>query len=298
MDIARQNSRKQKEMVNPFQGVLYESHYKKRVVDFILLLTVLFQLINLPAAVLAKSALAFPLVFTTLTLCGLAITFNHFGRKMLVCCLLMIIINLSCNLMLLTIPGGLDVGNLPLFDMLIASELIAVSLLPAENVFFVALLNILFILASIELQPHTDALDHLLKSGAGYAVLVHPLSLQILVAVVTYLWVRSSQLALTRANRAEEIAALRQREVENKQRLDREIEQLSRVLTRVANGDHAVRVNLSQDATFWQLESSFNLLLARLARSSQIEQENQQLHTHLSRLSDRNEKTCLPGFEH
>lgn len=295
MDIARQNVRQQKERVKYFQGVIYESHDKKRVVDFILLLTVLFQLINLPTAVLAKSTLAFPLVFTTLALCGLAIALNHFGRKMLVCCLLMIVINLSCGLMLLTIPGGLDVGNLPLFDMLIASELIAVSLLPAENVFLIALLNILFILAVIGFQPHTDALDHLLKSGAGYAVLVHPLSLQILVAVVTYLWVRSTQRALARANRAEEIAALRQREVARKQQLDAEIEQLSNVLACVANGDRAARVNLSRDATLWQLENSFNLLLARLARSSQIEQENQQLHAQLTSLS---QKTRLPGFEH
>lgn len=295
MDIARQNIRQHKEIVKHFQGVLYESQAQKRIVDCILLLTVLFQLINLPTAVLAKSTLAFPLVFTTLALCGLAIILNHFGRKMLVCGLLMIIINLSCSLMLLTIPGGLDVGNLPLFDMLIASELVAVSLLPAENVFLVALLNIFFILVVIGLQPHTDALDHLLKSGTGYAVLVHPLSLQILVAVVTYLWVRSTQRALTRANRAEEIAALRQREVERKQQLDAEIEHLSRVLARVANGDRAARVTLSQDATLWQLESSFNLLLARLARSSQVEQEKQQLQALLASLS---KKTRSSTFEH
>ena len=42
----------------------------------------------------------------------------------------------------------------------------------------------------------------------AYDVIIQPIGLQIMVAVVTYLWVRSALRAIARAERAEEVAEL------------------------------------------------------------------------------------------
>ena len=74
-----------------------------------------------------------------LALCAVATLFNQFGKVTIVTVLLITVIDLGCGLMLLTSPMGLDVSDLPVFDVLLVSELIAVSLLPAFSVFPVAL---------------------------------------------------------------------------------------------------------------------------------------------------------------
>lgn len=263
-----------------------EKSWHKHVVNVALLIIVAFQVINLPGAILNKDIPTILIILPGLMLCSLAFLFHRLGKVLVVSVLLIVIVNLGCSLTLLTAPGGLDVGNLPVFDMLIVSELIAISLLPARSVFLVALANALFTLVDITFQPHTAALNHFLASGTGYTAIVHPLSLQIIVAIVTYIWVRSTQSAMTRADRAEEIAKLRKREADRKQQLDANIEELSQVLVRAANGDRSVRVNLSQDNILWRIGNLLNLLVTRLAKTSQIEQENLRLRGQVAQLTE------------
>jgi hypothetical protein len=200
--------------------------------------------------------------------------------------LLILVVNLGCSVTLLTTPGGLDVVNLPVFDILIVSELIAVSLLPAESVFLVALTNALFTFIDITFQHHTAALSRFLASNTGYTAIIHPLSLQIIVAVVTYIWVRSTQYAMARADRAEEIAELQKREADRKHQLDTDIEQMSQILVRAANGDRFARINLSQNNVLWRIGNLFNLLLTRQAKANQLEHENQRLRVQIARLTE------------
>src|SRR5207245_1463190 len=146
-----------------------------------------------------RSPLALGTVVLGLLICGVAMLFNRGGRATVSSILLIVVIDLGCGLMLLTSPNGLDVANLPVFDVLIVSELIAVSLLPAVSVFPVALVNMLFIIGDIIFQPHTPALNVLLSSSMAYDAVAQPIGLQIIVAVVTYLWVRSAHLQVARA---------------------------------------------------------------------------------------------------
>ena len=147
----------------------------------------------------------------------------------------------------------LDVSELPTFDLLVVSELIAVSLLPAASVFVVAGSNVLFIIAMIVFMPHTAALDMLLKSSMAYDAWVQPLSLQILVVAIAYMWVRSALRAAVRADQAEEIAALQwskaelqQREVEQKRLMEMGINELLQGLSQGVNG-RETSINLKQD---------------------------------------------------
>jgi hypothetical protein len=225
-----------------------------------------------------------------LVICGVAMLFNRGGKAIVSSILLIIVIDLGCGLMLLTSPMGLDVANLPVFDVLIVSELIAVSLLPAVSVFPIALGNILFISGDIALQPHTPALNQLLASGMAYDVVAQPIGLQIIVAVVTYLLVRSALRAIARADRAEEVAELQRREAERTHQLESGIQQLLRTQVRAANGDLTARANLSQGNILWQVGISLNLLLTRLQKAaweaSRAENENQHLRWEVARLTE------------
>lgn len=162
-----------------------EEARRKQVVSAILLVIVFLQLVDFPGAIMMHSFMAIGTVLLGLVLCGVAMLFNQFGRVGVVSILLILVVDLGCGLMLLTSPMGLDASDLPVFDVLIVSELIAVSLLPAVSVFPVALSNILFILAVLALMPRTPALNMMLASDMAYNTIIQPVSLQIVVAVVS-----------------------------------------------------------------------------------------------------------------
>jgi hypothetical protein len=265
---------------------------RRQIVSGILVVIVLFELVNFPGAIIMRSFIAIGTILLSLALCGVAILFNQLGKVTVVSLLLILVVDLGCTFTLLMFPRGLDVGELPVFDVLLVSELIAVSLLPTLMVFPVAISNILFIITIIAFQPHTRELNMLLASNAGYNAVIQPVSLQIIVAAVLYLWVRSALQAIARADRAEEIALLQRREAELLRReaertrqLDQGSEHLLQVLVRAANGDRTVRAALTQDNVLWRVGNALNLLLARLRRAGLVEFENQQLREANARLS-------------
>jgi hypothetical protein len=274
-------------------GALREQVHRKQVVNTILLVIAAFQLIDLPGAILMKSAASIGTVILGLFLCAIALVFNQMGKVTIVSILLITVVDLGCGLMLLTTPMGLGVSDLPVFDVLIVSELIAVSLLSPTSVFPVAVSNIAFIIADLVLQPKTMELQMVLTSSMGLNTIVQPISLQIVVAVVSFVWVRSALNALARADRAEEIAILQQREAEmqrreaeRQQHIEVGVQQLSQILVKAANGDRTVRAQMNQDNMLWRIGNSLNLLLTRLMRTGQLEQENKRLHAELTALKE------------
>ncbi len=263
---------------------------RRQLVSTILLVVAGFQLVTLPGALIEKSPPALGTVVVGLVICGVAMVLNRGGKGIVSSMLLILVIDLGCGLMLLTSPNGLDVANLPVFDVLIVSELIAVSLLPAISVFPIALVNMLFIIGDIIFQPHTPAMNMLLSSGMAYDAVAQPIGLQIIVAVVTYLWVRSALRAIARADRAEEVSELQRREAERTHQLETGIQQLLQTQVQAANGDLTARANLSQDNMLWQVGVSLNMLLTRLQKAgreaSRSEYENQQLRREVAQLSE------------
>jgi hypothetical protein len=103
---------------------------------------------------------------------------------------------------------------------------------------------------------------------------------------VAYIWVRSAMREFARADRAEEVAELRKREVEQKMQIDAGIEYLSQLLIRAANGERSVHAQMNNDSPLWRIGNSLNLLLTRLGRTGQIEQENKRLRDEISRLTE------------
>lgn len=271
-----------------------EQTRRQQIVSVVLVVIVLFQLVELPGAIISHSAMAVGTVFLGLALCAAAAVFNRFGKATIVSILLIAVVDLGCGLMLLTSPMGLDVGDLPVFDVLLVSLLIAVSLLPPSSVFYVGFANILFIILVLAFQPHTPALNMMLESNMGFSAIVQPISLQIVVAAIAYFWVRSALRSAKRADRAEEVVELRQREadlqrrdVERTHQLDLGSRHLLEVLVRAANGDSSVRANLPAENELWRVGGAINLLLSRLRRSSQGEAEMRRLRAENARLTQR-----------
>jgi hypothetical protein len=268
-----------------FMGVSRERVRRGQLASMILLVVILLQLLTLLDTVLSGNYRSLPVVALSLAICALAVPVNRQGSTAVAGILVITVIDLGCGLLLLTTPNGLDVGDLPAYDVLAESVLVAVSLLPLTSVFLVALGNCVFILADLAFQPHTAALGHLLAAPHLYDVLSRPIGLQLVTALVSYLWVRSAVRASARADRAEEIAELRRCEAERSRQLEAGIQQLLETHVRVSNGDFLARATLSRDNVLWQVGASLNLLLARLHRARDAEDELRRLREDVARIT-------------
>jgi hypothetical protein len=149
--------------------------------------------------------------------------------------------------------------------------LVAASVLSPWSVFLVALLNGVASFAILQLLPHTPALAALLASNDGQQAFLGPMVMQVIVAIVAYLWAHNTLAALRRADRAEEIAALELREIERQRDLEEGVRQLLAVHVHLANGDFAARAPELRNPMLWQVGKSLNMLIARLGRYAQAE---------------------------
>ena len=263
-----------------------EAARRGRLASVVLFFVILLVLPAVPTAV------GNPILTIILTLVLLidfvALAINRSGRTNLAGILVVISIEIGLASSILTVPGGLGSSNLPMLDLMVQAECVAVSLFIPGSVFFVAIINSLFFIAVLNLAPVTPELAHLLKTDAS-RIISSPIILQVIVATVTYLWVSSANKAIQRADRAEEIAALEQREIERqqheieqKQQLDIGIQQILQTHVQVANGNFSARAPLSKENVLWQIAYSLNNLLARL-------QGYNQMQGHLQRLQAENQ---------
>jgi hypothetical protein len=193
-----------------------------------------------------------------------------------------------------TTPGGLGLRHLPIFALFIMPLVIAATVLPAWCVFIMASLNCSYTLFAMYFFPRKADLSAALSVAP--ASIFTPLFLgQIMVATVAFIWVTGAVRALTRADRAEEIARLehdlaRQAGaiVQQKQLLDGSITTIIETHTRIANGDFNARVPLTQENVLWQISGSLNNLLARFQRLLQDVSELQHVRDDLRRTREEN----------
>ena len=260
-----------------------EAARRARLTSTILLILIATLLLILPITTTTTSHVLLPLLFVALLVAIGAVMLNHFGRVVLAGSLIVTAITVAFVISLLTTPGGLGAYNLPTFDLLVISELLAVSLLPPEAVFIVGGVNSIFIWLTLIFERRASDLTILFKHS-GYSLLIRPIILQIIVAVVTYLWVRGTRQAIVRADRAEVVASLQHAIAEQehtvaqqKRQLDASIQQIVETHTRVANGDMHARVPLTNENVLWQIAGSLNNLIARLQRLRQDSYELQKI---------------------
>jgi len=251
----------------------------------ILLLIILIAVVAFIPAALSSDSFHIlpPLVGMFLVTC-LAVFLNKRGKTTLVGILVVVAFDAALAEALLSYPNFVLTQNaVPIYDMFVLSDIIAISLLPGKSIFFVSFFHSAFMLADIILQPHTPDLQ-LLINQTTYSFMVRPLAIQIVVALVTFLWVRNTMKALERANKAEVIAQLEHTISLERKDLAEGIQQILQTLVEAANGNLQVRAPLAQQSSLWQVGVGLNTLLARLQRSGQSERELQHLRMEIRRL--------------
>ncbi|HLZ61948.1 MAG TPA: hypothetical protein VKR06_33810 [Ktedonosporobacter sp.] len=197
---------------------------------------------------------------------------------------------------IVTVPGGLNMFILPLYGLLVLPLLCTVSFLPPWWVFVMALGNSLFTLYSLTSLPRTAELSAIL--AIAFMGIITPIILiQIIVSIVAYAWVQGTTRALTRADRAEELARLEhdlalqaEMAAQQKQRLETSIQKIVETHMHVANGNFEARVPLTEDNVLWQISGSLNNLLARTQRLRQDTIELQQVKVALQQAREENGK--------
>ncbi|HEY7126814.1 MAG TPA: hypothetical protein VH540_22945 [Ktedonobacterales bacterium] len=240
-----------------------EKARRTRLSSVLLLLLSIVWLIAIPVYLITLSSnpATIPVAVVGVLVIALLLLLNRKGWVWAVAWLFIGLIFLEV-MRSLSQQGHLDSGDAAIFDLLVYADLLAVSLLPSLSVFPVALTNCALIVAAFFLLTPSSP-DAATQEAFVSNLLVEPVTLQIFVAVVTYLWVRSTERALARADQAELIASLEHQAAEERHQVAADSQHLLETLTRFASGDSDARVTLSQDRRLWQVGMVLNTFLAR-----------------------------------
>jgi hypothetical protein len=258
-----------------------------RLSSIILLITFCFGLAQLPNALNSLNHLFLLILLIAMAINIGALIFNRQGRVRVVGAVMVVVVEAAFILVVITSPTGLSSRSLTTFYSLVLTELIAVSLLPPKSVFLVTLCNAVFTWAAISFLPHTPDL-RIMTPSSYYSALAGPIVMQLIVALVTYLWTEGASEAIARA---EQVAALERAladrdraEAEQKQQLEHGIQQILQTHVQAANGNFEARAPLARENVLWQVAYGLNNLLARLQRATQSEHELQRTGIEAARL--------------
>ncbi len=259
-----------------------------RLSSIMLLIMFCFGLAQLPNALTSTNHFFLVILLVAIAMIIGIFIFNRRGQVIAAGIVLVIVVEAA--FILIGITGRpLAAGSLTIFYLVVVTELIAVSLLPPKSVFLVAFCNAAFTCGTIFFKPH-DATLVLVTSANYYSALASPFALQLIVALVMYLWVQGARQAIERAERVaalERALAERDREVaEQKQQLDQGIQHILQTHIQAANGNFSARAPLAKENVLWQVAYGLNNLLARLQRATQFEHELQRTEGEAVRLVD------------
>ena len=264
-----------------------------RVASLILPVIIVLVLLPVPTA-LGNPVLLFTLALVFLLDLIALFGLNKAGHVTAAGILVVIGIELGVGTSVLTFPGGLGPSNLPLFDLMVQALVVAVAMLAPPIVFLIAGINSLFIIIVLHSNLPNPDLAHIVATNVG-SILPPPITLQIAIAWFTFVLLRSTNQAIRRADKAEELATLsqknlelQQRELERTHQIEQGIEYMLAAMVRFTNGDVQARAPKSQDNVLWKIGRSLNILLARqkdyLRKSWELEQARKQIDVLQTRL--------------
>ncbi|GCE30778.1 hypothetical protein KDA_62620 [Dictyobacter alpinus] len=257
---------------------------RTRIASILLLVSFLTCIAFIPSGLTSTNYHVLPPVLGLMVVTIIAMFLNKFGKVQALGLLLVIAVDAALVSVMLTYPNfELTQNAVPIYDLFVLSIIIAVSFLPVRSVLYIAVFNCSFICLDLFIQPHTPDLHQVLIE-TSYTILIRPLAIQIIVAFVTYLWVRNATRAIERANQAELVAQLESQMAQQKKELDIGIQILLQTLVEAANGNLNVRAPYSQENMLWQVGSAVNMLISRLQRTALNEQELKKLKSELIRL--------------
>lgn len=212
-----------------------------------------------------------------------AICLNRMGHTTLAGIALVVSISGAIFLYMWSSPLGVTMGQLPNYDALAAGVVIAASVLPRRAGFVVAGIQSVAIVADYTLRPHNanviaDAALYPSMTIQTISLLVRPIALQFIFAVIAFLWVRGTDRAIQRADRAEEIARLEYREIERNRTLEEGVRYLHQTLALWAQGNLAPRVPAMPLLVLEQLRVDLNTYVERFGPALQSAYSLQRVH--------------------
>ena len=257
-----------------------------KLTSVIFLIQIIFFLSTLIVVLLSAPSVA-PILVITIGVMWLGVFLNRIGKTITAGILVIIVLEVGLTVNILTHPGGLSPLLMTLFNFFVAPELVAASLIVPWAALPVTLMNCLITIALITYAPKTPEMVQVLRAGS-YSTYANAIQIQVMVAVVVFLWVSSTYKEMKRANTAEEVNKLtiemtiqQQAMQQEKQRLEESIQQIVSVHMQVANGNLNARVPLDQQNVLWTIAGSLNNLLARLQSwrqdATQLRQNEQAL---------------------
>jgi hypothetical protein len=254
-----------------------------------------FGFTQLPTAFASRNPIYLFTVLIAMAINVGVFVLNRRGAVLAAGIIMVTVVELAFITVVLTSPVGISSRSLTIFHLIVLTELMAVSLLPPQSVFLLALCNAIFTWAAVTFLRAPDFI--ITTPTAYYSALASPLVLQTVAAIVTYLWAQGAKQAIERAERVailERTLAERDRAVaEQKQQLEQGIQQILQTHVQVANGNYEARAPLARDNVLWQVAYNLNNLLARLQRASHAEIDLQRAKQDTMRLTEavRNAKT-------
>ncbi len=250
---------------------------RARTASVIVALLMLFLASILPTAMINHNAIIIVAALSGLCICILALFLNRMGAIEIAGVLTLALIYLAQIFIMLSYSGGMTLGRLSLLDFTIIPYVVVLAFFPVNSLFLLTGLNLVLTWGFVMLTPHNATIGTLLKTDP-LQIFAHVYILQLLVAAALYLWARSTEQAIRRADHAEEIANLEKREKERQQQelermhqLDSGIEQILQTHIAVANGDLSARAPLSQEHMLWQVALALNNLIGRIQRLTDAE---------------------------
>jgi hypothetical protein len=235
--------------------------------------TLLFLILNLllgPWSFLKAYNPAAPLIASLSAVAVLlAVVFNKLGQNIFAASMLVLSTTVSVTGTMITNP--LDPSLVPVFSALIIPTLMAGALMPPVAALIDGAINSMIILLVDLLQTHTAAYDQMMKLGLASVSLALPITLQIVVAIVTFVIVDNLIKTIRRADRAEEIVALQteigefeRKQMSDQEQLEKGISLIAQVHAEIAAGNLSARVPLSSEHVLWQIAVPLNNLLSRV----------------------------------
>lgn len=213
-----------------------------------------------------------------------AVIFNKLGLNILAA--IMIVASTTGNVMGTMITNPLDPSLLPIFGALVIPIILSGSLMPPVAALVDGVINTAIILLTVILQHHTPAYDDMMRLRLYSVAVALPITVQIIVAVVTYVIMRNLILTIRRADRAEEIIELQKTIAEfehtnsqDRQQLEEGLALIAQVHADIARGNFNVRMPLGNESVFWPIVVSLNSLLHNIQQwknnAEQLEQLQQ-----------------------
>lgn len=255
-----------------------------RIASAIMLFLSTILLLVAPIGLLGPNTQIFFTALTIWFIVAICLILNRRGKVnlagVLLCCS---VIGGMC-VSILRAPGGLSPDDKDILYLLVFSELFIGAILPVNWVFVPAVVNIAFGIVELTVAPHTPLFASLLLNSES-TILFRLIQIHVLVTAVMWIVGTHAREAIKRAHRAEEIARLQHTltfmanaQVQEGQRLERNIQTLIGTLSRVAQGDLQARVPFVEGETLWPLAGSLNTLLVRYQRARQEAQELERIH--------------------